>query len=125
MTLLGNFVEMSGQGEHDPFIENKRSERSMRGEKEHPHQEGNGSRTAFHAVHAVYTPPREAFFALFSCPDKISQQSHSYTRFLSDGDIHFPTTAAHTLGATTQALLLQGDMLAKPRIRQYIGGNTC
>jgi len=29
MTLLGNFVEMSGQEENDPFIENKRSERSM------------------------------------------------------------------------------------------------
>jgi hypothetical protein len=76
MTLLGNFVEMSGQGENDPFIKNKRSERSMRGEDRHPHQEGNGSRTASHAVHVVHTPSRDAFFSLFSCPDKISQQSH-------------------------------------------------
>ena len=76
MTLLGNFVEMSGQGEHDPFIENKRSGRSMRGENQGPHQEGNGSRAASYAVHTVFTLPREAFFSLFSCPDKISQQSH-------------------------------------------------
>ncbi len=75
MTLLGNFVEMSGQGENDPFIKNKRSERSMRGENQRPHQEGNGSRTASHAVHVVHTPPRDALFSLFSCPDKISQQS--------------------------------------------------
>jgi hypothetical protein len=32
MTLLGNFVEMSGQEENDPSIWNKRSERSMRGQ---------------------------------------------------------------------------------------------
>ena len=76
MTLLGNFVEMSGQGEQDPFRENKRSERSMRGENPRPHQEGKGSRIPSHAVHAVYTPPKDALFSLFSCPDKISQQSH-------------------------------------------------
>ncbi len=79
VTLLGNFVEMSGQGENDPFIKNKRSERSMRGENQRPHQEGNGSRTASHAVHVVHTPPRDALFSLFSCPDKISQQSQVCT----------------------------------------------
>src|SRR2546421_10825778 len=76
MTLLGNFVEMSGQGEHDPFIWNKRSERSMRGENPHPHQAGNGSQTASSTVHVVHTPPREDLFSLSTCPDKISQQSH-------------------------------------------------
>ncbi len=45
----------------------------MRGENQRPHQEGNGSRTA---SHAVYTPPIDSSFSLFSCPDKISQQSH-------------------------------------------------
>jgi len=45
----------------------------MRGENQRLHQEGNGSRTASHAVH---TPPIVSFFSLFSCPDKISQQSH-------------------------------------------------
>ena len=48
----------------------------MRGENPHPHQEGNGSRTTSYAVHVVHTPPREALVSLFSCPDKISQQSH-------------------------------------------------
>src|SRR4051794_702182 len=76
MTLLGNFVEMSGQEQHHPFIENKRSERSMRGENPHPHQAGNGSHTASSTVHVVHTPPREDLFSLSTCPDKISQQSH-------------------------------------------------
>jgi len=31
MTLLGNFVEMFTQEENDLFMENKKSERSMRG----------------------------------------------------------------------------------------------
>src|SRR5437868_15212565 len=73
MTLLGNFVEMSGQEEHDPFKWNKRSGRSMRGKNQRLHQEGMGSRTASHAVH---TPPIHPLFSLFSCPYKISQQSH-------------------------------------------------
>src|SRR5437868_9676978 len=73
MTLLGNFVEMSGQEEHDPFKWNKRSGRSMRGKNQRLHQEGMGSRTASHAVH---TPPIPPLFSLFSCPYKISQQSH-------------------------------------------------
>src|SRR2546430_17528684 len=73
MTLLGNFVEMSGQEEHDPFKWNKRSGRSMRGQNQRLHQEGMGSRTASHAVH---TPPIHPLFSLFSCPYKISQQSH-------------------------------------------------
>ena len=47
----------------------------MRGRNQRPHQEGNGSRTA---SHVVYTPPRDTFFSLFSCPDKITQQSHIY-----------------------------------------------
>ena len=72
-TLLGNFVEMSGQEEHDPFKWNKRSGRSMRGQNQRLHQEGMGSRTASHAVH---TPPIHPLFSLFSCPYKISQQSH-------------------------------------------------
>src|SRR2546423_14955814 len=76
MTLLGNFEEMSGQEQHHPFIENKRSERSMRGENPHPHQAGNGSHTASSTVHVVHTPPREDLFSLSTCPDKISQQSH-------------------------------------------------
>src|SRR5207244_8895060 len=73
MTLLGNFVEMSGQEEQDPFKWNKRSGRSMRGQNQRLHQEGMGSRTASHAVH---TPPIHPLFSLFSCPYKISQQSH-------------------------------------------------
>src|SRR5437868_10572496 len=73
MTLLGNFVEMSGQEEQDPFKWNKRSGRSMRGQNQRLHQEGMGSRTASHAVH---TPPIRPLFSLFSCPYKISQQSH-------------------------------------------------
>src|SRR5256885_9717323 len=73
MTLLGNFVEMSGQEEQDPFKWNKRSGRSMRGKNQRLHQEGMGSRTASHAVH---TPPIHPLFSLFSCPYKISQQSH-------------------------------------------------
>ena len=51
----------------------------MRGENQRPHQEGNGSRTTSYAVHVVHTLSREALFSLFSCPDKISQQSLSYT----------------------------------------------
>ncbi len=51
----------------------------MRGENQHPHQQGNGSRTTSYAVHVVHTSPREALVSSFSCPDKISQQSHSYT----------------------------------------------
>ncbi len=47
----------------------------MRGENRRPHQEGNGARTASHAVH---TSPIASFFSLFSCPDKISQQSHPF-----------------------------------------------
>src|SRR3989442_15909751 len=73
MTLLGNSVEMSRQEEHDPFRRNKRSKRSMRDSNQRLQQEGSGSRMASHAVH---TPPREAFFSLFTCPDSISQQSH-------------------------------------------------
>jgi hypothetical protein len=45
----------------------------MRGQDPRSQQEGNGSRTASSAVHP---PPIHAFFSLFSCPDKISQQSH-------------------------------------------------
>src|SRR5438105_823263 len=74
MTLLGNSVEMSRQAEHDPFIGNKRSKRSMRDSHPRLHQEGSGSRIA---SHAVPTPPLAAFFSLFTCPYKISQQSHS------------------------------------------------
>ena len=74
MTLLGNSVEMSRQEENDPFIGNKRSKRSMRDKNQRPHHEGSGSRIASHAVH---TPPRNAFFSLFTCPYRISQQSHS------------------------------------------------
>src|SRR2546423_6636799 len=44
---------------------------------------GKGSRNASYAVH---TPPIHAFFSLFSCPYKISQQSHSYTRILQELD---------------------------------------
>src|SRR5712691_11375705 len=85
MTLLGNFVEMSGQEENDPFIENKRSERSMRGENQRPHQKRNVSRATSYAVHVVHTPSREALVSLFYCPDKISQQSHkSRPTFQSD-----------------------------------------
>src|SRR5437899_3564774 len=73
MTLLGNSVEMSRQEEHDPFRRNKRSKRSMRDSNQRLQQEGSGSRMASHAIH---TPPREAFFSLFTCPDRISQQSH-------------------------------------------------
>src|SRR3989442_13714640 len=51
----------------------KRSKRSMRGQDPDSQQEGNGSRTASSAVHP---PPIHALFSLFSCPDKISQQSH-------------------------------------------------
>ena len=46
----------------------------MRGNDQRSPQEGKGSRTASYAVH---TPPIHAFFSLFSCPYKISQQSHS------------------------------------------------
>src|SRR5947209_10727180 len=73
MTLLGNSVKMSRQEENDPFLGNKRSKRSMRERNQRPHQEGGGSRIASHAVH---TPPLPALFSLFTCPDKISQQSH-------------------------------------------------
>src|SRR5437660_9596653 len=66
---------MSGQEEHDPFKWNKRSGRSMRGKNQRLHQEGMGSRTASHAVH---TPPIHPLFSLFSCPYKISQQSHEW-----------------------------------------------
>ncbi len=55
----------------------------MRGEKQRPHQEGNSSRTTSYAVYVVHTPLRDALFSLFSCPDKISQQSHSYTQRLT------------------------------------------
>src|SRR5258707_11388650 len=73
MTLLGNSVEMSRQEENDPFIGNKRSKRSMRDRNQRLHQEGSGSRIASHAVH---TPPIDTFFSLFTCPYRISQQSH-------------------------------------------------
>ena len=52
----------------------------MRGKDPRSQQEGNGSRTASSAVH---TPPIHAFFSLFSCPDKISQQSHSCRHYIS------------------------------------------
>ena len=52
----------------------------MRGNDQRSPQEGKGSRTASYAVH---TPPIHAFFSLFSCPYKISQQSHSYTPLTS------------------------------------------
>jgi hypothetical protein len=52
----------------------------MSGENQCPHQEGNGSPTAFYAVH---TPPLSSFFSLSTRPDKISQQSHSHTHLLS------------------------------------------
>ena len=45
----------------------------MRDSNQRLQQEGSGSRMASHAVH---TPPREAFFSLFTCPYSISQQSH-------------------------------------------------
>src|SRR5436305_6269125 len=73
MTLLGNFDSMSGQEGNDPSIWNKRSERSMRDQNQRHHQEGNVARTA---SHAVYAPPIDALLFLFSCPYKISQQSH-------------------------------------------------
>ncbi len=73
MTLLGNSVEMSRQEEHEPFRGNKRSKRSMRDRNQRLHHEGSGSRIASHAVH---TPPIDTFFSLFTCPYRISQQSH-------------------------------------------------
>src|SRR5438045_6293088 len=73
MTLLGNFDSMSGQEGNDPSIWNKRSERSMRDQNQRPHQEGNVARTT---SHAVYAPPIDALLFSFSCPYKISQQSH-------------------------------------------------
>src|SRR5439155_1946208 len=80
MTLLGNYVEMSGQEGHEPFIWDKRSKRSMRGKDPCSPQEGKGSRAASSAVH---TPSIHALFSLFSCPDKISQQSHKSAPTLS------------------------------------------
>src|SRR5579859_7658674 len=73
MTLLGNFDSMSGQEGNDPCLWNKRSERSMRDQNQCAHQRGSGARST---PHAAYTPPRVSFFFLFSCPYKISQQSH-------------------------------------------------
>ena len=87
MTLLGNSVEMSRQEEHDPFRRNKRSKRSMRDSNQRLQQEGSGSRIASHAVH---TPPREAFFSLFTCPYSISQQSQLIA---SHGAAHVGTSA--------------------------------
>src|SRR5947209_20499553 len=45
---------------------------------------GKGSRNASYAVH---TPPIQALFSLFSCPYKISQQSHELRplRLLREG----------------------------------------
>ena len=81
MTLLGNFVEMSGQEENDPLIENKRSK------KKHKRRGINfliKKKMTFELLLMLFmsfiTHPREDFFSLSTCPDKISQQSHSYTQ---------------------------------------------
>ena len=55
----------------------------MRGKNQRPRQEGKGSQTTSYAVYVVHTLPRDAIFFLFSCPGKISQQSHSYTLICS------------------------------------------
>ena len=51
----------------------------MRCDNLRPHQEGNDSRLASHAVHAVYTLQRDAFSSLYGHAIKISQQSHEWS----------------------------------------------
>jgi len=45
----------------------------MRDQNQCAHQRGSGARST---PHAASTPPSVSFFSLFSCPYKISQQSH-------------------------------------------------
>jgi len=72
----------------------------MRGKNQRLHQEGMGSRTASHAVH---TPPIHPLFSLFSCPYKISQQSHKGP----------PRRPSATLAPTVWAILSLKTLLLK------------